>query len=327
MPRLQWDIVGDRTFESGISKGVLYLNDGSAVPWNGLTSVVEKPDKEVTPKYFDGMKIQDSVVLGDFAASLRAVTYPDEFIELEGYGKVRNGAYLGDQPPGVFNLAYQTLIGNDLDGEDAGYKIHIVYNATAVPHDKTFNTLSSEPSLSEFEWDIYAVPEEAPGHRPSAHIIIDSRNFDPWLMEDIETKLYGGEFSEPDLPSLSELITYIEGWYRWKVTDLGDGTYKLESGRGDALIFSGTNLEIFQALGVYVIDHGDGTFTVYDTYDIADIPEIKIVDNGDGTWTATTSFDNLFAVDPVTGYFNIFNANAFMVGPQEYRLSDTVADD
>lgn len=325
MTKLVWDQVGDRVYQAGLEKGVIYLNNGDAIPWNGLTSVVEHPDKEASPVYFDGMKVQDVVVLGDFSANLKAITYPDEFIELEGLAKVRNGVFLGDQAPQVFDLSYRTLIGNDVDGIDAGYKIHIIYNVTAIPNDKPYSTISQDPSLSLFDWDIYAVPEEISGHRPTAHVILDSRNMDPWLLEDIETKLYGSEFTQPELPSISELISYMAGWYRWKVTDLGDGTYKLESGRGDALIFSGTNLEIFQALGVYVIDHGDGTFTVYDTYDIADVPEIKITDNGDGTWTATTSLDELFGVDPVTGYFNIYNANAVMVSPDEYELSDTTA--
>lgn len=325
MPRLVWDRIGDRTYETGLDRGVLYLDDGSVVPWNGLTNVVEHSDREATPVYFDGMKIQDLVALGDFSATMKAITYPDEVVELEGLGRVRNGAHLGDQMPGVFDLSFRTMIGNALEGDYVGYKIHIMWNITAIPSDKTYATRSSDPSLSEFEWEIYSVPEEIAGYRPTAHLIIDSRQFDPWLMEDIENKLYGGDFSEPSLPSISELVAYIKGWYRWKVTDLGDGTYKLESGRGDMLIFTGTNLEIFQALGIYVVDHGDETFTVYDTYDIADVPEIRIVDNGDGTWTATTTFDNLFGVSE-DGYFQIFNANAVMIAPDEYRLSDTLSE-
>lgn len=321
MTILVWDNLEDRTYETGLDRGVLYLQDGSAVPWNGLTEVNEKNTGESVPVYYDGRKINNLVSLGDFEASLKAVTYPDEFVELEGMGRLRNGAWLGEQRPELFNLSYRTRIGNALS-DDAGYKIHIIYNAVASPSDKTRASTSENPNLSQFEWLIQTIPEDLDGFRPTSHFVIDSRDFDPWLLEDIEKKLYGGPFVEPSLPPLPELVEYIYGWYRWKVTDLGDGTYKLESGRGDALVFSGTNLEIFQALGIYVVDHGDGTFTVYDTYDIADVPEIKIVDNGDGTWTATTSFDNLFAVDE-NGYFNIFNANATMIAPDKYRLSDT----
>jgi hypothetical protein len=321
MTILVWDNLEDRRYETGLDRGVLYLQDGTAVPWNGLVEVSEKNTGDSKPVYFDGRKINNLVSLGDFEASLKAVTYPDELVPLEGMGRLRNGAWLGEQKVDLFNLSYRSRIGNAVDG-DSGYKIHIIYNAIANPSDVTRSSVSDSPNLIEFEWDIQTIPEDLDGFRPTAHFVIDSRDFDPWLLEDIEEKLYGGPFAEPDLPPLPELVDYIKNWYRWKVTDLGDGTYKLESGRGDALVFSGTNLEIFQALGVYVIDHGDGTFTVYDTYDIADVPEIKIIDNGDGTWTATTSFDNLFAVDEF-GYFNILNANATMIAPDEYRLSDT----
>lgn len=323
MSQILWDQVGSRSYETGLDRGVLYLNDGTVVPWNGLTAIVEKSNKEASPTYYDGMKVQDRVILGDFSAVMRAVTYPEQFVAVEGLGKVRNGVWLGDQVPQVFDLCYRTFIGNDLEGEQAGYKIHILYNLTAIPSDKTYATLSINPSIVEFEWDISAVPDETVGFRPTAHIILNSGDMDPWLLEAVEEMLYGGQYVDPSLPPLGELVTFMDTWYRWKVTDNGDGTYTLESGRPGMPIFTGSDLEVFQALGVYVIHHDDGTFTVYDTYDIADIPQIKIVDNGDGTWTAITEHENLIAVDPVTGYFNIFNANATMTSPDKYRLSDT----
>lgn len=322
MTQLVWDKIGDRRFESGLDKGVLYLSDGRIVPWNGLTQVVEKKGTEISPTHYDGQKIQDRVVLGDFEATLKAITYPEEFVEVEGLAKVRRGVYLGDQAPKVFDLCYRTLIGDDQAGEQAGYKLHIVYNLTAVPADKTYATLSLDPSLVEFEWNLTAVPDDAVGFRPTAHIILDSRELDPWLLEDLELKLYGGPFSVPDLPPLPELVSFMDGWYRWKVTDNGDGTYTLLSGRPGMLIFTGDSLEIFQALGIYVVDHGDGSFTVYDTYDVADLPTIDIINNGDGTWSATSNQDNLITVDE-TGYFEIFNANAVMIAVDTYALSDT----
>lgn len=322
MTILAWDNLEDRTYENGLDRGVIYLQDGTAIPWNGLTEVSEKNSAESSPIYFDGRKINNLVSLGDFAASVKAITYPDELIELEGMGYLRNGAWLGEQQPQLFNLCYRSKVGNAVDNE-AGYKIHIIYNAMAIPNDKVRESTGKDPNLSEFAWTLETIPEEIEGFRPTSHFVIDSREFDPWLLEDIEEKLYGGPFAVPSLPTLPELIDYIKDWYRWKVTDLGDGTYKLESGRGDALIFSGTNLEIFTALGVYIIDHGDGTFTVRDTYDIADVPSIEIVDNGDGTWTANTNFDELIGIDPVTGFFQIFNANSVMISPDEYEISDT----
>lgn len=321
MTQLVWDQVGDRAYEFGLDKGVLFLQDGRAIPWNGLTSIVENSGSQTSPIYFDGMKVQDRVIRSDFSATMKAVTYPDEFVEVEGLGRVRNGVFVGEQMPQVFDLCYRTFVGNDLDG-DAGYHLHIIYNLTAIPKEKTYASVSASPSLVEFEWDLYAVPDETPGFRPTAHLILDSREIDPWLLEDIELKLYGGQYDDPALLSLPELVEYMDTWYRWKVTDNGDGTYTLQSGRPGMLVFTGDNLEIFQALGVYVVDHGDGTFTIYDTYDIADIPQINIIDHGDGSWTAVTDHDALIAVTG-DGEFNIFNANAVMTASDTYRLSNT----
>src|SRR5580765_2617317 len=141
MSVLIWDTAGSKVYETGLDKGVLYLSDGSAVPWNGLTSIVEKFDKESESVYYDGMKITDLVYLGDFAATLKAITYPDQFIELDGYGFLRQGMYVGNQLPKTFSLSYRTRIGNDVDGDVAGYKIHILYNLTAIPTDRTYNTV------------------------------------------------------------------------------------------------------------------------------------------------------------------------------------------
>ena len=135
MPRLVWDKLGDRVYESGLDKGVLYLPDGSAVPWNGLTSVIEHFNQELSPVYYEGMKVADLVVLGDFTATIGAITYPDEFTEIEGAVEIRRGTFFGNQEPQVFGLCYRSEIGNDLEGESAGYKLHLLYNVTAVPKD------------------------------------------------------------------------------------------------------------------------------------------------------------------------------------------------
>lgn len=325
MARLMWDKVGKRVYEIGLDRGVLYLPDGSAVPWNGLTAVIEKFDKATSPVYYEGMKISDLVVLGDFSASMKAVTYPDEFSEVEGMAPLRNGMFLNDQPPQVFGLCYRTKVGNDLEGEEAGYKIHILYNVTAIPKDKTYATISAQPSLVEFEWDIVAVPEEVPGFRPTAHLVIDSRDFDPWLMEEIEEMLYGGEAAEASLIPMPDLVAYIKNWYRIKIIDNGDGSWTALSSRPESIQFDAIDEEIFTILGANVVYLDDETFVISDTYDIADIPQIKIIDNGDGTWTATTEYDNLFATTP-EGWFQILNANAVFVGPQLYEVSDTPED-
>lgn len=320
MPQIVWDRVGERLYETGLDRGVLYLPGGVAVPWNGLTSVIEAFDKETQPVYFDGMKIQDATVLGDFQATLKAVTYPDDFMEIEGYRSNRRGLFYGNQPPKTFGLAYRTLIGDDASGQEAGYKIHLLYNITAIPADKTYASLGDDPSLVEFEWTLAAVPQDVPGFRPTAHIILDSRDFDPWLMEELEAMFYGTELSDAALIPMPELVTYINEWFRVKIIDNGDGTWTAVTAR-DGFINFGLN-DYFEIIGVNAIYLNDYTFQLTDTLDVADVPELKIIDNGNGTWTAITSADELIDINP-DGSFSILNANAEYLSDDIYRLSNT----
>ncbi len=322
MPELVWDKVGDRVYETGLDKGVLYLPDGSAVPWNGLTAIIEQFDKEVIPIYYDGMKIHELVVLGDFKASMKAVTYPDEFIELEGLGSLKRGTFFGDQRPQSFGLCYRTQVGNDLAGDVAGYKIHIVYNVTAIPSDKTYTSITADPSLVEFEWNITAVPEEIPGLRPTAHIIIDSRDVDPWLLEELEDILYGTTVKSAILLPMSELAARINNFCRVKVVDHGDGTWSAIADRSGfiSLDFGQGLFTIAMINAVYL---NETTFMLSDTCDARDVPQIKITDNNDGTWTAMTDQDNLIVVTNGSE-FEIRNANAQYVTPDSYTITDTV---
>lgn len=228
MPILLWDQPGDRIYENGLDRGVLYLTDGSAVPWNGLTSVVEKPDRAASPVYFDGMKTNDLVTVGDYSASLKAMTYPNEFLEFEGLGVLNGGVFVGDQPPGVFSLSYRTHVGDDFNKASAYYKIHLIYNATAIPTDKNYASFTADPAVTEFEWSITAIPDEIPGFRPSAHIIFDSRYTDASVLEQIELMLYGGSGEEGAHASLwphADLMDYLSGWFLLQITDNKDGTW------------------------------------------------------------------------------------------------------
>lgn len=324
MPQLIWDQIDDRVYETGLDKGVLFLSDGSAVPWNGLTGIAEKADVEKVPVYFDGMKVNELLNLGNFSATMTAITYPDEFVEVEGMGQLRNGVFLGEQTPQMFSLAYRTKVGNAAEGGEAGYKIHLIYNIFATVSDRSYVTTSESPGLVEFSWEISAIPEEIVGFRPTAHIVLDSRTLDPWLLENIEELLYGGVYPEPNLLPMPELLSYIKNWYRYKITDNGDGTYTVLSGRdGQIIILSGLDTGAFELLGIDVEYINESTFIIRDTYDIADIALIKITDNGDGTWSARTPHSVLFSVTP-EGQFEIYNANAVMIATDEYRLSDTI---
>lgn len=323
MPQIVWDRVGDRLFETGLDRGVLYLPGGVAVPWNGLTSVIESFDKEVQPVYFEGMKVQDAVVLGDFQATMKAVTYPDDFMNIEGYRSKRRGLFYGNQPPKTFGLAYRTLIGDDARGTEAGYKIHLLYNVTAIPADKTYASLGDDPSLVEFEWTLTAVPEEVPGFRPTAHIILDSRDFDPWLLEELEAMFYGTELADAALIPMADLVTYIDEWFRVKIIDNGDGTWTATTLR-DGFIKEGLD-GYFEIIGVNAIYLDDVTFKVSDTLDNADVPYLKFIDNANGTWTAITSNDELIDINP-DGSFEIKNANAEFLSEDLYVVNDTAEE-
>lgn len=321
MPGIVWDAVGDRVYETGLDKGVLYLPDGSAVPWNGLTAIIEQFDKETSPVYYDGMKINDLVSLGDFAASMKAVTYPEEFVEIEGIVSTRRGLFFGDQLPQTFGLCYRTQIGNDLEGDVAGYKIHIIYNVTAIPNEKTYASMSADPSLMEFEWSITAVPEEISGIRPTAHIIIESSKLDPWLLEELEAILYGNTTADAALIPMLELVTYLNEWCRLKIVDNGDGTWSAISVR-DGYISLDTIENLFTIININAVYIDPDTYIISSTCDVYEVPRIKITDNGNGTWSADTSHDNLIVMISATE-FEIRNATAEYVTNDTYEIEDT----
>lgn len=319
MPTIDWDRVGKRTYESGLDRGVLYLPDGSGIPWNGLTSVVEKPSSSSEQVFFDGMKVNEIITPGDYQATMKAVTYPDIFSEFEGQYGETPGVLYGNQPPKMFNLSYRTFIGNDLDGADAAYKIHILYNLFATPTDKAYAPISDQPSLVEFEWDLNAIPEEITNQRPTAHITIDSRKTDPLLLAEIEKKLYGSVATFPELPSMQDMVTLITDWYRILVVDNGDGTWTVFTDLVDAITvdFDG----VFTITGIDAIYLDMETYQMMTTRHAADVPIMAIEVYSDGSWTASTEHDNLISEE--NGMFTIYNATAIFLGEDMYRISDT----
>jgi hypothetical protein len=217
---LSWDQVGDRRYETGIDRGVLYLPDGNVVPWNGLVSVTENTEREMKSYFLDGIKFADHVVPGSYSAKLGAFTYPDELDDLIGNGLYAPGVVVHDQRSKLFHLSYRTREADDLDA-DAAYKIHIVYNVVAIPGSTALNTLSDTPAPSLFEWSLSATPSRMFGIRPTAHLSLHSRTIDPEVLQDIENLLYGRAFvdednpeilpSLPGLPELLELIPLTDG--------------------------------------------------------------------------------------------------------------------
>lgn len=207
MTTLAWDGIGQRFFETGLDRGVLYLSDGSGVPWHGLTAVDEKTiGAQATPVYWDGVKIDDVMSVGDFSATLKAITYPDEFSELEGVVEASNGLFVTGQSPGLFGLSWRVRVGNDVNAL-LGYKIHVAANLNAMPSQKSHKTMSKNADMEEFEWTINGIPSQVPGFRPTAQLIFDTSKATPEFVSALEAILYGGVSNDAHLPSLGDLVS------------------------------------------------------------------------------------------------------------------------
>lgn len=253
MTALVWDQIGERFYESGVSKGVFYDDQGNGIAWNGMTSLEESVSTTVDPVYFDGLKFDDVVTNGDFSATLRAFTYPDEFLAYEGILQSRTGFYVADQPRSKFGLSYRTEIADDIVGFNRGYKLHVLYNLTAVPSNVSYQSLSADTEPLEFEWNVTAIPEEIENFRPTAHVIFDSRKVNPTLLQDVENILYGDEDHDPHLPPLKALSSFVKKWDRFIVTDYGNGTWSAESlHEGEIIMLDDITFQITYETAVYL---------------------------------------------------------------------------
>jgi len=252
MTALTWDKVGDRVYETGLDRGVLYFPEGGGVPWNGLVAIEEQVSTSVQAVHFDGLKTNDIVTVGDFSAVIRAYTYPNEFLRFEGTLEDQAGILVTGQPPEVFHMSYRTRVGNDISSE-MGYKIHLLYNLTAIPADIERATLSLDVEPNEFEWEVTSIPEYIEGFRPTSHVIIDTRRIDPLLVSDIEDILYGSEEAPPILPSLRSLTTFVRKWGRLVVIDNGDGTWTATTNEPGVLeMLDETTFQITADTAVYL---------------------------------------------------------------------------
>lgn len=209
MASLAWDVAGKRVYQSGIERGVLYLRDGTAVAWNGLTGIEESSNSEVQTYYLEGVKYLQNLTPGEFQAKLKAFTYPDEFDFVNGMAVISPGLTFYEQPSKSFSLSYRTKIGNDLDGPDAGYKIHLLYNVLAIPDDLAYETDNDGGSQPiEFSWNLTATPERIPGFRPTSHVVIDSIKTPVDVLRKLDKKLYGTRYENPTLPPISEIVDF-----------------------------------------------------------------------------------------------------------------------
>lgn len=245
MPRINWDAIGERFYESGIDRGVLYTQGNDGVPWSGLTSVSEKPSGGSAVSYYlDGQKYINMIADEEYSATITAYTYPEEFEVCDGTRRANleaAGLFVSHQRRQSFSLAYRTMIGNDTD-PSAAYKIHIIYNALAEPADRDFATRTDSPSTANFSWSITTTPPVMPGFRPSAHLVIDTRVAHPGAVSDVEDILYGTDSTSAKIPDLAELITVFETNALFVVTDNGDGTWTATAPDDlDVIIFSDAN--------------------------------------------------------------------------------------
>ena len=214
MPKLTWDASGDRLYETGVKQGVLYVMNsnvyGNGVAWNGLTAITESPSgAESTPLYADDIKYLDLRSTEEFGATIEAYTYPDEFAACDGSASLADGVSIGQQARKMFGLCYRTTVGNDTDGTDHGYKLHLIYGATASPSEKAYETINDSPEAITFSWEITTTPVSVTGFKPTASITIDSTKADPTCLAALEEKLYGGTSTEPTLPLPDEVKTIM----------------------------------------------------------------------------------------------------------------------
>lgn len=215
MSKLVWDQTGDRLYETGVKNGVLYPIDDKGtyslgVAWNGLTAVTESPSgAEATPLYADDIKYLNLLSNEEFGATIEAYTYPEEFAQCDGSAAIATGVMIGQQARKTFGLAYKTTVGNDLVGNDYGYKLHLIYGALAAPSEKAYATINDSPEAITFSWEITTTPVEVEGFKPTASVTIDSTKVDKDKLAALEAILFGSEDAEPRLPLPSEIVTLM----------------------------------------------------------------------------------------------------------------------
>lgn len=206
MARLQWDVTGEHFYETGIRNGVLYVQNtngtyANGVAWNGLTSVTESPSgAEATAIYADDIKYLNLYSVEEFGATIEAYTYPDAFAECDGSAAPVTGMSIGQQARKSFGFCYRTALGNDVAGEDYGYKLHILYGCKASPSEKSYQTINDSPEAITFSWEITTTPVDVTGYKPTACVIIDSTKCDSAKLTALENTLYGDATHSPTLP-------------------------------------------------------------------------------------------------------------------------------
>ena len=222
MTKLAWDATGERLYETGVDRGVLYIPNNSGVynegyAWNGLTTLTESPSgAESNPQYADNIKYLNLLSVEEFGGTIEAFTYPDEFAQCDGTATPQAGVSMGQQSRKTFGLCYRTKVGNDVSGNDYGYKLHLVYNALAAPSEKAYATVNDSPEAMSFSWDFTTTPIDVGvidgvTYKPTASMVIDSTKVQAAALANLEAALYGTVGQDPRLPTPAEVIAFFSG--------------------------------------------------------------------------------------------------------------------
>lgn len=216
MAKLTWDNTGERLYETGVKNGVLYVMGtdgtyGNGVAWNGLTAVTESPSgAEATALYADDIKYLNLISTEEYACTIEAYMYPDEFMECDGSAELTKGVTIGQQKRKTFGFCYRTTVGNDVDNNDYGYKLHIVYGCLAAPSEKPYATINDSPEAITFSWEVSTTPVNVSGFKPTASLTIDSTKCDATKLAALEAILYGDDSNEAKLPLPDEVLTTMK---------------------------------------------------------------------------------------------------------------------
>lgn len=283
MAVLKWDQSGEKFYETGVKYGVLYPQSSSGtyplgVAWNGLTTVTETPSgAEANPQYADDIKYLNLYSAEEFGATIEAFTYPDEWAECDGSAEIGTGVYMGQQGRKSFGLCYRTAVGNDIDGSDHGYKLHLVYGGMASPSERAYSTINDSPEPITFSWEITTTPVAVSGYKPTSIITIDSRKVSTAKMTELEGILYGTNNTDPRLPLPAEVLSIV-----------GEVVYDITLNRSNATI------EVDETLSLTATTSPDGetvSWTSSDT-DKATVANGVVTGKAAGSVTITASFIN-----------------------------------
>lgn len=305
MTRLTWNDPGSRLFEAGVDRGVLYVGSDPGVAWDGLIAVAESPSGgEPQPFYMDGIRHQNRPSNEEFSGKLEAYSYPPEFGVCDGTMEVSQGLIAKYQRRKPFGLTYRTLIGNDINGIDFGYKIHIIYNAMASPTEYANNSLGEQVEPTSFSWALTAVPTRVDGMKPTSHFIIDSTKTKPAVLAAIEALLYGSAANQPYLPPPLELISmYVsaEPDAPFTVTYLGNDVYEISGSDSAVKMLDSTH---FQLNSSSVIDNFDGSYTA--TTSVQDNPDGPVL-----LFTVTALGNDLYSISGPDSMVRMTDANHY----------------